>query len=158
MHISAVDHQVLTLQGSQYVHISNVGRHESLFLQCSHCSHISAMNHKCLDLQYRQCVHVSAVKHRSQTLQHSHYVRAGTDSTMMQFGGAFAILQNMGRAGPSSEKSHSSQVLLLCALSSLFRRVSGFKGSDVCQDLCFAAAICCFSRHSSELLPTAQLS
>ena len=35
---------------------------------------------------------------------------AGADSTMMQFGGAFALLQNIGQAGPSSEKSHSSQV------------------------------------------------
>ena len=31
------------------------------------------------------------------------------DSLMMQYGGAFALLQNMGK-GPSSEKSHSSQV------------------------------------------------
>lgn len=31
------------------------------------------------------------------------------DSLMRQYGGAFALLQNMGR-GPSSEKSHSSQV------------------------------------------------
>ncbi|KAL0043335.1 hypothetical protein WJX79_001721 [Trebouxia sp. C0005] len=30
------------------------------------------------------------------------------DSLMMQYGGAFALLQNMGK-GPSSEKSHSSQ-------------------------------------------------
>ncbi|KAL0045650.1 hypothetical protein WJX82_000668 [Trebouxia sp. C0006] len=36
-------------------------------------------------------------------------VEAGhEDSLMMQYGGAFALLQNMGK-GPSSEKSHSSQ-------------------------------------------------